>query len=140
MAANMKSVKLRIKSVESTMQITKAMELVASSKLRKAKDRADTCRPYFRELHQTLVDIAEGNLEHMMEEYGDLLFASVNTARFMGVDPEDALNAATEKFIRRFRQVEQLSQARGQALDACSVDELVALWKDAKHTLDDTNP
>ena len=56
MAANMKSVKLRIKSVESTMQITKAMELVASSKLRKAKDRADICRPYFRELHQTLVD------------------------------------------------------------------------------------
>ena len=45
------------------MQITKAMELVASSKLRKAKDRADTCRPYFRELHQTLVDIAEGNLD-----------------------------------------------------------------------------
>ena len=84
--------------------------------------------------------IAEGSLEHMMEEYGDLLFASVNTARFMGVDPEDALNAATEKFIRRFRQVEQLSQAQGQALDACSVDELVALWKDAKHTLDDTNP
>ena len=85
-------------------------------------------------------DIAEGSLEHMMEEYGDLLFASVNTARFMGVDPEDALNAATEKFIRRFRQVEPLSQAQGQALNACSGDELVALWKDAKHTLDDTNP
>ena len=41
MAANMKAVKLRIKSVESTMQITEAMELVASSKLRKAKERAD---------------------------------------------------------------------------------------------------
>ena len=34
---------------------------------------------------------------------------------------------------------EELRQAQGQALDACSVDELVALWKDAKHTLDDTN-
>ena len=63
MAANMKSVKLRIKSVQSTMQITKAMELVASSKLRKAKERAETCRPYFRELHQTLKDIAEGNID-----------------------------------------------------------------------------
>ncbi|MCD7868822.1 MAG: ATP synthase F1 subunit gamma [Clostridiales bacterium] len=63
MAANMKAVKLRIKSVQSTMQITKAMELVASSKLRRAKERSDTCRPYFRELHQTLVDIAEGNTE-----------------------------------------------------------------------------
>ena len=73
-------------------------------------------------VHEELGDledaIAEGSLEH----------------------PEDALNAATEKFIRRFRQVEQLSQAQGQAKDACSVDELVALWKDAKHTLDDTNP
>ena len=63
MAANMKSVKLRIKSVQNTMQITKAMELVASSKLRKAKERAETCRPYFKELHQTLQDIAEGNTD-----------------------------------------------------------------------------
>ena len=63
MAANMKAVKLRIKSVQSTMQITKAMELVASSKLRKAKERAETCRPYFRELHQTLRDIAVGNTD-----------------------------------------------------------------------------
>ena len=63
MAANMKAVKLRIKSVQSTMQITKAMELVASSKLRKAKERSDNCRPYFRELFATLKDIAEGNTD-----------------------------------------------------------------------------
>ncbi len=63
MAANMKAVKLRIRSVQSTMQITKAMELVASSKLRKAKERAETCRPYFRELHETLQDIADGNTD-----------------------------------------------------------------------------
>ena len=63
MAANMKSVKLRIKSVQSTMQITKAMELVASSKLRKAKERAETCRPYFQTLHGTLKDIAAGNTD-----------------------------------------------------------------------------
>ncbi len=63
MASNMKAVKLRIKSVQSTMQITKAMELVASSKLRKAKERAETARPYFQELHQTLKDIANGNTD-----------------------------------------------------------------------------
>ena len=63
MAANMKAVKLRIKSVQSTMQITKAMELVASSKLRRAKERADNCRPYFRELHKTLQEIAVGNTD-----------------------------------------------------------------------------
>lgn len=63
MAANMKAVKLRIKSVQSTMQITKAMELVASSKLRKAKERAEVCRPYFETMHQTLMDIAQGNTD-----------------------------------------------------------------------------
>ena len=63
MAANMKAGKLRIKSVQSTMQITKAMELVASSKLRKAKERAEVCRPYFETMHQTLVDIARGNTD-----------------------------------------------------------------------------
>ena len=60
MAANMKSVKLRIRSVQNTMQITKAMQLVAASKLRKAKDRADRCKPYFLELKETLRDIANG--------------------------------------------------------------------------------
>ena len=63
MAANMKSVKLRIKSVQSTMQITKAMELVASSKLRKAKECAETCRPYFMTMHKTLKEIAAGNTD-----------------------------------------------------------------------------
>ena len=63
MASNMKAVKLRIKSVQSTMQITKAMELVASSKLRKAKERAEVCRPYFTELHETLKDIARENTD-----------------------------------------------------------------------------
>ena len=47
MGSSMKDIKLRIKSVESTMQITKAMELVASSKLRRAKEQAERTRPYF---------------------------------------------------------------------------------------------
>lgn len=54
----MKEIKLRIKSVESTMQITKAMELVASSKLRRAKERVEHSRPYFETLYETLFDIA----------------------------------------------------------------------------------
>ena len=52
--ASMKDIKLRIKSVESTMQITKAMELVTSSQLRKAKERQERCRPYFTELRDAL--------------------------------------------------------------------------------------
>ena len=58
MAGSMKDIKLRIKSVESTMQITKAMELVASSKMRRAKERVEHSRPYFETLHETLTKIA----------------------------------------------------------------------------------
>lgn len=59
----MKDIKIRIKSVESTMQITKAMELVASSKLRKAKIRVEQTRPYFSSLYKTLNDIVASNTE-----------------------------------------------------------------------------
>ena len=58
MAGSMKDIKLRIKSVESTMQITKAMELVASSKMRRAKERVEHSRPYFETLHDSLTKIA----------------------------------------------------------------------------------
>lgn len=59
----MKSIKLRIKSVQSTMQITKAMELVASSKLRRAKERMEKSRPYFTLLHGALAKIAAANTD-----------------------------------------------------------------------------
>ncbi|SFP69338.1 ATP synthase F1 subcomplex gamma subunit [Butyrivibrio proteoclasticus] len=61
MAGSMKAVKLRIKSVQSTMQITKAMQLVAASKLRKAKEKADNSKPYLETMLATLTDIANGN-------------------------------------------------------------------------------
>ena len=63
MAGSMKAVKLRIKSVQSTMQITKAMQLVAASKLRKAKERADQSKPYLETMLGTLTDIANGNTD-----------------------------------------------------------------------------
>ena len=63
MAGSMKAVKLRIKSVQSTMQITKAMQLVAASKLRKAKERADESKPYLETMLTTLTDIANGNTD-----------------------------------------------------------------------------
>ena len=57
-AANMKDVKRRIKSVESTMQITKAMQLVASSKMRRAKERAESVHPFFESIFQTMCDVS----------------------------------------------------------------------------------
>ncbi len=59
----MKDIKLRIKSVQSTRQITKAMELVASSKLRRAKERVERARPFFEILSETLDRIAAGNFD-----------------------------------------------------------------------------
>lgn len=56
--SNMKDIKRRIKSVESTMQITKAMELVASSKFRKAKERADNCQEYFQSMYEMITHTA----------------------------------------------------------------------------------
>lgn len=61
--AGMKDIKRRIKSVESTMQITKAMELVASSKLRKAKEKAEKSKPYFNEMYATMQRISENTGE-----------------------------------------------------------------------------
>ena len=59
--AGSKEIKTRINSVESTKQITKAMQLVASSKLRKAKERAESSRPYFTALYSTIKDISQGS-------------------------------------------------------------------------------
>ena len=60
MAGNMKAIKLRIKSVKGTSQITRAMELVASSKLVRAKERVLKSRPYYETLYSTLKDIVAG--------------------------------------------------------------------------------
>ena len=59
--ASMKNIKLRIKSVESTMQITRAMKLVASSRLRRAQQRVMDTRPYHQVLDETLSEIASSN-------------------------------------------------------------------------------
>ena len=63
MGGTIKDIKLRIKSVEGTMQITKAMELVASSKLRRARARMERSRPYFETLYATLCDMAAADPE-----------------------------------------------------------------------------
>lgn len=70
--------------------------------------------------------------KHIMEEVGDLLFSVVNVARFLKVDPEEALNSATRKFMRRFAYVEQQSLACGRQLEQMSLDEMDQLWDEAK--------
>ena len=64
------------------------------------------------------------------EELGDLLFAAVKVGRFAGLDSEQALHGACEKFIRRFRRVEEL--AGGRPLDSLGLHRLEELWQQAK--------
>lgn len=68
------------------------------------------------------------------EELGDLLFAAVNVSRFVHADPEEALNAATEKFISRFAKVEALALAQGRDMKEMSLSELDKLWEQAKRS------
>ena len=63
------------------------------------------------------------------DELGDILFATVNLARFQGIDPEVALTRATDKFIRRYRMMEQLSE---HPLNTQPFETLDALWQEAK--------
>jgi len=71
----------------------------------------------------------------VFEEVGDLLFAAVNAARKLGVDPEDALNASTDKFIARFSGMESLAKARGRDLSALSLTEQDELYNEAKASM-----
>jgi ATP diphosphatase len=66
------------------------------------------------------------------EEIGDLLFVVANLARHLKVDPEAALRAANAKFTRRFRHIEAALAARGSSPGAASLEEMEALWQEAK--------
>jgi ATP diphosphatase len=70
--------------------------------------------------------------ERVADELGDLLFALVNLARHLEVDPESALRHANAKFERRFRAVEARFDARGQELAEASLEDLEAAWQAAK--------
>jgi tetrapyrrole methylase family protein / MazG family protein len=72
--------------------------------------------------------------ERMEEEMGDLLFAAVNLARVLQVDPEIALKNANAKFARRFREMERLSAKKGQSFVDVPRAEKEKLWETAKHS------
>jgi ATP diphosphatase len=65
-------------------------------------------------------------------EVGDLFFVLVNIARYLAIDPESALRKTNRKFRRRFEAMEQRLHENGSAIDRASMDELEALWQEAK--------
>ena len=80
------------------------------------------------------VERATGNVERatLEDELGDLLFAVVNLARKLAIDPRAALERANDKFQRRFEAVEQLAEQRGVEIGRAGLDELDKLWDEVK--------
>ncbi|ACA56815.1 nucleoside triphosphate pyrophosphohydrolase [Clostridium botulinum] len=73
------------------------------------------------------------NKVKILEEIGDLLFSVVNVARFLDIDPENALNYSIDKFINRFQYIEDEVISMGKKLDNMSLEEMDELWKEAKN-------
>lgn len=92
----------------------------------KAKDVLEKIEEETRELADAMEDAAPDKIE---EEFGDLLFVLANLSRHLKVDPEAALRRANEKFIRRFRYIED---ALGDRISDASLDEMETLWTEAK--------
>jgi len=81
-----------------------------------------------------------GDRDHLEEEAGDLLFAAMNVARFLKLDPELALRRANDKFEARFRAMEQEAARSGRKLEGASPAELDALWERVKSAGRETTP
>ncbi len=84
------------------------------------------------ELGELFEAVETGEQDKMEDEFGDVLFALVNYARFIKVDPENALERTNRKFIRRFQQIESMAEAQGKKLHDLSLQEMDELWNSAK--------
>ena len=89
------------------------------------------------ELRTAIQSYATSNKEadqiHIREEVGDLLFAATNISRHLQIEPEAALKLTNRKFRRRFGHIESKLRERGQTFDASTLDDMEALWQDAKN-------
>ena len=87
-------------------------------------------------LHEELGEFAQARRNasqaEMEDELGDLLFVLVNLARFVKVDPEQALRRTNAKFRDRFGYIERKLAERGRKLEDSNLDEMEALWQEAK--------
>ena len=75
---------------------------------------------------------ADAKSDKVAEEFGDLLFVAANVARHLKIDAEAALRAANQKFLRRFRRIEELLAAEGRTPALSTLAEMDRLWDQAK--------
>jgi XTP/dITP diphosphohydrolase len=76
--------------------------------------------------------IAQQNVENTSEEFGDLLFSLINYARFLKIDPEEALEKTNKKFKFRFEMMEDMAAADNRSLNEMDLAEMDAYWEQAK--------
>lgn len=93
---------------------------------------ADVIAKIREELDEVEQAVAAGEKAAVREEIGDLVFAVANLARHLGVDPETATQATNAKFTRRFNYIEQHIERTGKTLVEASLDDMEALWQEAK--------
>ncbi|OSY89360.1 pyrophosphatase [Tenacibaculum holothuriorum] len=84
------------------------------------------------ELAELNAEIKKGNQENIEKEFGDVLFSMINYARFIGVNPENALEKTNKKFINRFQYLEEHSKKDGKDLSEMSLDEMDSYWNESK--------
>src|SRR6266705_368601 len=97
-----------------------------------ARGPLEKVKEEIRELEVEMRDAGSGKREAVQDEVGDLLFAVVNLARKLAIDPRAALERANDKFQRRFEAVEQLAEQRGVEIGHAGLDELDKLWDEVK--------
>ena len=99
-------------------------------------DREQTHPSMRRDMIEEAYEVCEAidlnDTDLLKEELGDVLFAAVKVGRFAGVDPEVAIHGTCEKFIRRYRAVEEGAAAMGRSVDQLPLETLEALWVEAK--------
>ncbi|MDR2413895.1 MAG: nucleoside triphosphate pyrophosphohydrolase [Odoribacteraceae bacterium] len=96
------------------------------------KRPADAWEKVTEELNELQQEIDRDDRPRVEAEFGDLLFSIINVARLHDVNPENALEIANKKFIRRFNHIEERARAAGRPLPGLSLEEMDALWKEAK--------
>ena len=94
--------------------------------------REDVWDKVHEELGEVEEACGEDDPAHMTEEFGDLMFATINAARLYGIDPEVALSGTCEKFRRRFTYLEENTMRKGRNLRDMTLAEMDAIWDEAK--------
>lgn len=84
------------------------------------------------ELTELNEEIKAGNKENTEKEFGDVLFSMINYARFIGVNPENALEKTNKKFMNRFKYLEKVAKKEGKELSDMSLTEMDVYWEESK--------